>query len=459
MEKISDVVIIGAGISGLSAAHFVKKLLPASAVMLLETSDRAGGAIQSFAQEGFLAEWGPHGFLDNAAESREILEDTGLYSEAQQAPLGDFHRYVCHRGRLVQIPQKPAKVLFTPLLPWWGKIRVLGDLWIRPEQNDQTLGQWAARRFGKSVLPLIDAAVTGSFSGDYNLLSIDAVMPGLRKLELEHGSVIRALLKKMKEKKGSIKERLPAMNNFPQGLERLVEVMAKGKNIVYGSGVSAIARVNGNWRLTTAQGEVTARNVIMALPVNSGLRLLADLKKPPLAAVPVSRICNVVLGYDAGGARVPYGFGYLAPECEKRFTLGVLFSSHMFPNRAPAGRVLLEALVGGRRHPERLELSDEEMIAAVCRDIGQLLELPAKPLFAKVLRPASAIPQLEMDHPKLLAYRAALEQENAGLYICGFGWDGVGINDMVKAARKAAAAISAGGRGEEGAAPVKPVYF
>jgi len=449
MEKISDVIIIGAGISGLSAAHFIKKLAPSLEVMLLEASSRAGGAIQSFHQDGF---------LDNAEESREILEDTGLYSEAQQAPLGDFHRYVCHRGRLVQIPQKPGKILSTPLLPFWGKLRVLGDLWIKPDPKDQSLGQWAGRRFGKSVLPLVDAAVTGSYSGDFNLLSIDSVMPGLRRLECEHGSVIRALRRKMKEKKGSIKKRLPAMNNFPQGLDRLVEVLAQGKNIAFDSSVTALSREDGKWRITTATGEFTAKNIVMALPVNSGLKILSAIKKPPIAQIPVSRICNVVLGFDAS-AKVPYGFGYLAPECEKRFTLGVLFSSHMFPNRAPAGKVLMEALVGGRRHPERLELSDEEIISSVCQDIRQLMELPEKPLFAKVLRPASAIPQLEMDHPKMLTYRAGLEQENKGLYICGFGWDGVGINDMVKSARKAAMAISAGGRGEEAAAPVKPVYF
>lgn len=458
MEKIYDVIIIGAGISGLSAAHFIKKLAPSSEVMLLEASGRAGGAIQSFHQDGFLAEWGPHGFLDNAAESREILEDTGLYSEAQQAPLGDFHRYVCQRGRLVQIPQKPKKILFTPLLPFWGKLRMLGDLWIKPDPKDQSLGQWTGRRFGKSVLPLVDAAVTGSYSGDFNLLSIDSVMPGLRKLECEHGSVIRALIGKMKEKKGSVKKRLPAMNNFPQGLDRLVEVLVQGKNIVFDSGATAINRVNDQWRITTAKEMLAAKNVVMALPVNSSLKILSAIKKPPIARIPVSRICNVVLGFDAS-AKVPYGFGYLAPECERRFTLGVLFSSHMFPNRAPAGKVLLEALVGGRRHPERLELSDQEIIASVCQDIRQLMELPEKPLFAKVLRPASAIPQLEMGHPKMLTYRAGLEQENKGLYICGFGWDGVGINDMVKSARKAAVAISAGGRGEEAAAPVKPVYF
>jgi oxygen-dependent protoporphyrinogen oxidase len=458
MEKIYDVIIIGAGISGLSAAHFIKKLSPSFEVMLLEASGRAGGAIQSFHQDGFLAEWGPHGFLDNAAESREILEDTGLYSEAQQAPLGDFHRYVCHRGRLVQIPQKPKKILFTPLLSFWGKLRVLGDLWIKPDTQDQTLGQWAGRRFGKSVLPLVDAAVTGSYSGDFNLLSIDSVMPGLRKLECEHGSVIRALIRKMKEKKGSIKKRLPAMNNFPQGLDRLVEVLVQGKNIAFDSGVTAINMVNDQWRITTAKEMFAAKNIVMALPVNSGLKILSAIKKPPIAQIPVSRICNVVLGFEAS-AKVPYGFGYLAPECEKRFTLGVLFSSHMFPNRAPEGKVLMEALVGGRRHPERLELSDQEIISSVCQDIRQLMELPEKPLFAKVLRPASAIPQLEMDHPKMLTYRAGLEQGNKGLYICGFGWEGVGINDMVKSARKAAVAISAGGRGEEAAAPIKPVYF
>ncbi|MFH1215730.1 MAG: protoporphyrinogen oxidase [Pseudomonadota bacterium] len=458
MEKTYDVVIVGAGVSGLAAAHFLKKQSPGLRVLLLERSGRAGGAIRSFRQDGFLAEWGPHGFLDNAPESREILEDTGLYQEAQQAPLGNFHRYVCHRGRLVQIPQKPQKILVTPLLSPWGKIRVLGDLWIKPEPRDQTIGHWAARRFGKEILPLVDAAVTGSFSGDFNRLSIDAVMPGVRKLEQEHGSLFRGLFKKMKAAKSKVKGRLPAMNNFPQGLERLVEVLAGEKDIIFNAGVCGLTRENAGWRLVTADREVQATHLVMALPVNSSLPLLAPFGAPPLTEVPVSNICNVVLGYD-DSARVPPGFGYLAPECEKRFTLGVLFSSHMFPNRAPKGKVLLEALVGGRRHPERLELSDEEIIASVCRDISQLMELPEKPVFAKVLRPSGGIPQLEMDHPKMLVYRSEIEKNNRGLYICGFGWDGIGINDMIKSAKKAATAISAGGRGHEGEAPVKPVYF
>jgi len=455
--KDRDVVIIGAGISGLSAAHFLKKLAPGLSVVLLEKGGRAGGAIRSWREKGFLAEWGPHGFLDNAPASREILADTGLDQEALKAPLGDFHRYVCHKGKLVQIPQKPPKVLTTPLLSPAAKLRVLADLWTRPLTQDQTIGQWAARRFGSGVLPLVDAAITGSFSGDFNKLSIDAVMPGVRELEQEFGSVIKGVIARSRAKKDKSKKMLPAMNNFPDGLERLVEVLADGLDIRFDSPVMKFEPLADGWQVESATGSFSCRRLIMALPLNGALNFLAPLAKPPIEQAPVSRIYNVVLGFS-DKAVIPHAFGYLAPECENRFTLGAMFSSQMFPNRAPAGCVLLEALVGGRRHPERLDLDDDEIIARVCQDLGQLLDLPAEPVLARVLRPEGSIPQLEMDHPGLLDYRRRLEEERSGLHICGFGWDGIGINDMTKAARKVVVDIAQGVRGEE-QAQVKPVYF
>lgn len=458
MEKNYDVIIIGAGLSGLSSAHFLNKMSPELDVLLLEKTERPGGAVQSFKKDGFLAEWGPHGFLDNAPASREILEDTGLDKEAQQAPLGDFHRYVCHQGKLVQLPQKPPKILTTPLLSFSAKLRLLADFWIKPVEEDQTIGQWAGRRFGKSILPLVDAAVTGSFSGDYTKLSIDAVMPGVRRLEKEQGSVLRALIGKVKEKPEGPKKQLPAMKNFPQGLERLVDALIKGREINLETSVTRIVRKDGMWEVETEKGTFFCKELVLALPVNEALKLLSPLDTPPVASVPVSRIVNVVLGFS-NKARIPYGFGYLAPECENRFTLGAMFSSQMFPNRAPGDNVLLEALVGGRRHPERMELGDEEIIERVYQDISQLMELPEKPIFAQVLRPKSGIPQLEMDHPGLLHWRFGVEQKMPGLYICGFGWDGIGINDMTKSAKRVAEDIVAGNRGDTPEAPVKPVYF
>ncbi len=457
MENTCDVIVIGAGISGLSLGHFLQKDNPDLHVVLLEKGDRPGGAVRSYHKDGFLAEWGPHGFLDNAPSSREILLDTGLDKEAQQAPLGDFHRYVCHRGKLTRIPQKPGKILATPLLSSADKIRVLKEFWVKPLERDQTVGEWAERRFGRGVLPLVDAALTGSYAGDYQRLSIDAVMPGIRRLEFEHGSVLKALIKTIK-KKGGKSEGLPAMKNFPEGMERLSQVLAEKCDIRYGAEVRGLSREGGNWRVATTSDNFTASNLVMALPVNAALKLLSPLSTPPVAEVPLSRIYNVVLGFTSR-ANVPYGFGYLAPEVEKRFTLGVMFSSQMFPGRAPGDNVLLEALVGGRRHPERLELDDETIIREVYKDISDLMDLPEPPFFSEVLRPDGGIPQLEKDHPALLKWRGNLEQGEEGLYICGFGWDGIGINDMTKSARRVADDLAAGRKASDKKADVKPVYF
>ncbi|MBA3015536.1 MAG: protoporphyrinogen oxidase, partial [Proteobacteria bacterium] len=439
------------------AAHFVKGLSPDLTTLILEKSARVGGAVQTFRQAGFQGEWGPHGFLDNTAESQELLHDTGLYQEAQAAPLGDFYRYVCHGGALVRLPQSLKTVLTTPLISSLGKLRVLADLWKSPRSEAMTIGEWVEYRFGPDLLPLVDAAVTGSFAGDYSKLCIDAVMPGVRKLEMEAGSVIRGLIRK-KKSGGDKLTRLPSMLNFPEGMERLIKVLTSQHEVECNTLVQGLSKDLDGWRIQTDKGQIAARAVVMAVPVNQCLQLLAAIKPPPVSCVPVSKIINVVLGFSAS-AKVPYGFGYLAPEREGRFTLGAMFTSHMFPDRAPAGQVLIEALVGGRRHPDRLILSDEEIVDKVCADISQLIELPEPPIFVKVLRPEHGIPQLEMDHPRLLGWRQAMEQDFPGLYICGFGWDGIGMNDMIKSAKKTAMAIAVGGSRIEDEAKVKPVYF
>jgi protoporphyrinogen/coproporphyrinogen III oxidase len=454
MEE-KDVIIIGAGLSGLAAAHFLDRLCPGLSILLLEKSSRPGGAIRSFSQEGYLAEWGPHGFLDNTAESLELLADTGLDREIQRAPLGDFARFVCRRGRLVQLPQNPQSLLKTPLLSLSGKLRLLADLWRRPRAEEQTIGEWAAYRFGREVLPLVDAAVTGTFAGDYERLSIDAVMPGVRRLEMQHGSVLRGLIRKKKKKAGE-KKGLPAMLSFPQGLERLVEKLVDAREIRLQSGVTAVAADGNAWRVETGDRSYRAAALIVALGVNHSLPLLAPLNGPSMPTIPEAQIANVVLGFNE--AAIPKAFGYLAPEVENRFTMGALFSSRMFPGRAPAGQVLIEALVGGRRHPERLTLPDEEIIRRVVDDLRQLLPLSGPPLFSRVLRPPMGIPQLEIGHLALLRWRRDLQQKQPGLAICGFGWDGIGINDVIKAAKEAAR-TAAGRKGVSREAEVKPVYF
>ncbi len=465
-----NTLIIGAGLSGLSLAHFLKKQNPDLTLAILEKGDRPGGAIRSFHENGYLAEWGAHGFLDNCKESRELLAGTGLDKEIQKAPLGKFVRYICLNGKLRLIPQSLRKILASNIVPLSTKLRVLADLWKKPRVDEQSIAAWTEHRFGRSLLPFIDAALTGTSAGDMERLSIDAVMPGVRQLELKHGSVIRGLIKKQIAQKkataGRKEKRHPlSMVSFPSGMERLTSGVAEGfkenEEIFFNTQVIKIGRKKETWTVTADDVDISCRNLVMALPVNSSLDLLAsepNLQSPPFEQIPETRIANVVLGFT-DKTKIPFGFGYLAPEQEQRFALGAMFSSHMFPGRAPEGHVLLEALVGGRRHPERLELEDEAMITAVLEDLGELLPLEEKPCFTRVLRQKAAFPQLEMGYPKLLAWRNTLAADNPGLHICGFGWEGIGINDMIKQAHRIARGISAGINASQEEAEVKGVYF
>ncbi len=467
----TEVLIIGAGLSGLAVATFLKHKQPDISLLVVEQGDHPGGAVKSHQEEGYLAEGGPHGFLDNCLESRVLVHEAGLESEVEKAPLSKFVRYICLDGKLNLIPQQPGKILKAPLVPWSAKMRVLADLWKKPLDGEPSVAEWIEHRFGSALLPFADAVFTGTYAGDINRLKLEAVMPGLYKMEQEHGSVLRGLVSKLraakKENKGKEKKKkgLPAMTSFNAGMERLPQAMAAGlilnQEIMYRTAAKSIEQEEDGWLVRTGQLELRAHHLVLALPVNRSLEMLATTEikapAPPLSSIAEGRIATVALGF-ANTANIPFGFGYLAPESEGRFALGALFSSHMFPGRSPEGHVLLEALVGGRRHPERLELSDEEIIDRVYQDLKQLIDLPDPPVFSRVLRPKHGIPQLEAGYPDLLAWRKNLHENNDNLHLCGFGWQGIGINDMHKEAWKMAKRILIGMQEEEGD-ELKGVYF
>ena len=450
-----DVIIVGAGLSGLSVAHFLRKKRPELDILMLEKSARPGGAIQSLQTEGYLAEWGPHGFLDNIAESRELLNDLHLDDEIQKAPLKEFLRYICLDGRLQIIPQTPPKIISSDLLSLRAKLRMLADLWKKPLSEERSIADWAIHRFGKSILPFADIVQTGQYAGDVDRLSMDATMPGLRQLEIETGSVFRGAFKSQKNK---VSSGMPSMVSFKRGMEQLVIKLAADHNLVLSSGVNEISRENGIWTVKSDTGTYFAKNLVIGLHINRALPLLHALAPAPAQSVPEAVVFNTVMGFTED-AKIPYGFGYLAPKSENRFALGTLFSTHMFPGRAPQGMQSLEVLVGGIRNPQHLTLTDDDLIEMAFQDISQLIKLPSKPLFTKVLRPATGIPQLEIGHHRFQSYRTSMETDFPGLFISGFGWEGIGANEMIKQAKVAAENLIKGIGGSREPATVKGVYF
>lgn len=466
MNDHYQTIIIGGGLSGLTVAHKLRLQKPHHRFVVVEQSGQTGGVIATHRDRGYTAEIGPHGFLDNCPESRQILAETGLDRESVQAPLIEFVRYVYLHGRLNLIPQTPKKILMAPLIPWQAKLRVLAELWQPVLGGEPTVAKWVAHRFGEALLPYMDAVYTGTYAGDYDRLTIDSVMPGLRALEKEYGSVLRGALQRLrtkrKEKSAKTPFRMPAMTSFPTGMARLparlTENLVPGRDLLLDTAATAVRAAGGGWQVATGRGLLQASQVVFALPVNAALRLLAALDPAiPEKAVPEARLATVVLGF-ADSVKLPAGFGFLTPECEQRFALGALFSSNMFPGRAPAGHIVLETLVGGRRHPERLELDDETLTRKAYEDIRQILGITAQPAYSTVLRSWGGIPQLERNYPGLLAWRTRFLAAHPGLHICGFGWDGIGLNDMIKRAVRVAEELLSPSRRDD-VAEIKGIYF
>ncbi|MDR3090201.1 MAG: protoporphyrinogen oxidase [Desulfobulbaceae bacterium] len=462
MDQIYDTLIIGGGLSGLSVGHFLKQARPGHSFAILEAASRPGGVIKSHRNGAYLSEQGPHGFLDNCPESQKMLRDLELDRETVTAPLAQHVRYVYLHGRLNLIPQSPGKIIVAPLISWPAKLRVLAELWQKPLADDATVAEWVGRRFGRELLPYADAVFTGTWAGDYQQLLLAAVMPGLRALETEHGSVLRGLIKMMRARKSGRTQAkkpvaMPAMTSFPDGMERLPQRLAEeftANQFRCDYPVTAIGREDGLWRARSERGDLRAAALVVALPVNAALRLLRAYAATPVEAVPEAFIKNIVTAFS--GQTLPPGFGYLAPEAAGRYALGSLFSSNMFAGRAASGQILCETLVGGRRHPERYQ--DDGDLGRALADIRETLGLRGEPVYAETLRPLAGIPQLEAGANALLAWRGRLTAENPGLFVCGFGWNGIGVNDMIKTAKAVATARLAGDRVDQ-SAEVKKIYF
>ncbi|MDK9705809.1 MAG: protoporphyrinogen oxidase [Desulforhopalus sp.] len=468
MTTAYQTLIIGGGISGLVVAHKLRLHKPGHRFAILEKAERTGGVIATNCDQGYISEIGPHGFLDNCEESRRILTETGLDRESIKAPLIDFVRYVRLHGKLNLIPQTPGKIFMAPLIPWSAKLRVLAELWQPVVTGEPTVAKWCQHRFGPALLPYMDAVYTGTYAGDFDKLTIDSVMPGVRALEKKYGSVLRGLLSTMLAKRknrtgGKKPFTMPAMTSFPQGMQRLpqrlTEGLEPGRDLFLNTTVTKVQKTGNGWLVESSAGEFHGQNVVFALPINAALRLLTELDPTiPERSVPSTWLATVVLGFK-DTVKLPPGFGFLTPEVEKRFTLGALFSSNMFAGRAPDGHMVFEVLIGGRRHPERLQLDDASLTRKALDDIREILNLPSEPAYQTVLRSAGGIPQLERNYPSLLAWREKFLADQRGLHICGFGWDGIGLNDMMKHATQVSEALLQDSGTLRGGPELKGVYF
>jgi oxygen-dependent protoporphyrinogen oxidase len=437
-----DVLIIGAGISGLAASFRLKR--SGLDVAVLEASSRVGGAIETHSEGGWCFELGPNTVLESDPSVAELIAEAGLAGEKITAASSARRRYLYKDGRLHPLPAGPGGFLRTPLFPASAKLRLLKEPFIpRPAGDpEESVAAFVRRRLGQ---PFLDYAVgpfvSGIYAGDPERLSVRWAVPKIAALEREHGSLLRGALAR---RKGSAATRgSGAMISFPSGLEELPRRLAREIGDVR-TGVAALSvlRSEGGFRVDTAAGPLAARRVVLAVPADVAARLLDGAtggRSRAFVDIPYAPVAVVALGYRREDVGHPLdGFGYLVPRKEGRRTLGCLFPSALFPGRAPAGHAALSAFVGGRTDPEIVSWEDDRIAAQVQAEVGQALGIRSEPVFRLVRRWPRAIPQYEVGHGRFVDLADEIERDLPGLRIGGNFLSGVSVPDCIRNGMKLA---------------------
>jgi oxygen-dependent protoporphyrinogen oxidase len=483
---MKSVAIIGAGITGLTAAFYLKrKGIP---VTVYEASGRVGGVIQSLVQDGYLAEFGPNTLLETSPKIGQLVRDAGLQSRRLDPDPKAEARYVIRYQRPIAMPGSPLGFLTTKLFTAKAKLAVLREPFVAPRRDgvEESIAQFVVRRLNQEFLDqAIDALVAGIYAGDPHRLSLTHAFPKLKALEDNYGSLIKGQIfgAGARKRSGEVaKDRAPKFS-FDEGLQVLPDTLAAqlGDAVRLNTTVTMLTQTADGWALTLSEGRApltageigdsqssSLRNEIQAehsAVIYCGMAFkLAELKvmygraalprspeigaaqqhRPtedkelePLNLSPFSEIrhppvASVVLGFRREDVAHPCeGFGMLIPKIEGFKILGTIFSSSLFPNRAPAGHVTLTSYIGGERYPELALLPAEKLVALVCEDLRVLLGVTGKPTFQHCVLYPKAIPQYNVGYGRYRELMNEIENKAAGLFFAGHYRDGVSLGDTI----------------------------
>lgn len=442
---MKPIAIIGAGITGLTAAFELQKRgVP---VRVYEASERAGGVIRTMRREGFLAEYGPNTLLETSPEIPQLFRELGIADLALYSDPAAKNKFVIRGGKPVPLPDSGVKFFTTGLFSTGAKLRLLREPFIARSspEFEESLASFVVRRLGQEFLDYaINPFVAGVYAGDPWKLSVREAFGKVYDLEQKYGSLIKGqfLGARERKKRGTVSKQNAPKVSFVNGLGTLTDRLAGklGGAIEYGSALHSIEQEGADWRLTfSSEGKIKEERhsaVLTTLPAYKlagvPLRSHSGDTFKFLEQIRYAPVSSMVLGFRREDVRHPLdGFGFLVPEVERFNILGAIFSSSLFPNRAPKGHVTITCYMGGLRAPELPFRGREEQIALALKDLDRALGLAGEPVFTHHAVYPKAIPQYEIGYSTIRAQIEALERNCPGLHLGGNFSKGVSLSDSI----------------------------
>jgi protoporphyrinogen/coproporphyrinogen III oxidase len=450
---MASIAIVGAGITGLTAAYRLKQR--GSRVVVYEASDRIGGAIKSERRNGYLAELGPNSLATPSAGVAALLAELGLDSRRVTAAAEARTRYIVRRGRLVRLPMSLAELLTSRLFSNSAKLAIFGEPLLEASDSavDESVAAFVRRRFNQEVVDyLANPFVAGTFAGDPEQLSIRHALPQLQALERTQGSLVKAFVQMMKgHRVNSPGQGGPgSIISFRDGLQELPDALGRelSSEVRLRSPVTQLRQSPRGWTVGAAlQTPELYDAVIYAAPAHSldeiDLDLLGSERFSTLSSIVHPPVAVLALGFRREQVSHPLdGFGFLTPEVERRRVLGVVFSSTIFPDRAPEGHVMLTAFVGGTRDPDFVQADPQTLTARVLDDLRVLLGAQGEPTFRAFQVWPKAIPQYVLGYGRFKDIADEVERRNPGLLLAGTYRDGVSLAEAMGSGERAATRVA-----------------
>ncbi len=465
------IAVLGAGISGLSAAYRLSCSAETDRLKIdvWDRRDRVGGVLTTDHIDGFQIEQSADNFITTMPWGIELCKELGLENELVQTNPKFRRTYVVRKGRLHLLPDgflmmAPTKLwpmATTPLLSPFGKLRAGLELFIPPRRGeiDESMSQFVRRRLGREVFErLVEPLVSGVYAADMEKLSVLATLPRFREMEKKYGSLIRAMQAQLRANRAAHLEeqsgaRYSMFVTLKLGLSHLCETLAArlpAGSLRLGTELAKMERlpVEGEpgrffWRLSDSQGRTEDYDaVISALPAHEAARLLAT--SLPELGERLGRIEHqgtaiVTWAFDADQMKQQVrGMGFVVPTIERSPILAGSFSSLKYEHRAPAGKLLIRIFAGGARAPEMAEMPRETLVPLLLREMKKILKIEGEPQLTTVSHWPRTMPQYHVGHLELVG---EIERLIAGLpefAIAGNAYHGVGIPNCARSGQLAA---------------------
>ena len=465
------IIIIGGGLSGLSAAFYVRKYYKLAGIqpeiVLLEKDKTLGGKIETLHREGFVIEKGPDSFLARKTAMVDLAKELELDHELVTTNPNAKKTYILQRNKLhpmpaglvLGIPTEIKPFLQSGLISFGGKVRAMMDFIIPPRRSkeDESLGQLIERRLGTEVLEnMTEPLLAGIYAGDMNKISLQATFPQFGEVERKYGSLIRGMTTGRKPAETHTGTKKSAFLTFRQGLQSLVHALINDlQDVQKLTGVAVTSIIDGIANQNSAKpryeveldtGErISCDEIYVTVPNFAA----ADLLRPhvdvaALDAVNYVSVANVVMAFSKKDVATEYdGSGFLVPRKECRNITACTWTSTKWLHSSPEDKVLLRFYVGRSGDEQNVELPDDALEELVRKDVREIMGITANPLFTEITRLKHSMPQYPVGHPGNIArLRDELGAVLPGVYAFGAGYDGIGMPDCIKQAKLTAEAAA-----------------